>query len=192
MEDHGGSAGPLRSGKMYSFEGGMRVPTVAMWKGTIAPGRQYEDMATQMDWFPTFLELAGLNPQSESPLDGESLVEVLKGRGNRSSQEFLFYEFDRLTGYREGKWKVKLPFRGFDGSPWQNAEAAHDSLLFDLVKDPGERNNLFDKFPAKGHELFSNMEAKRRELGELPPSIYLRSMEDNSHFDYLEGKKREK
>ena len=65
MEDHGGSAGPLREGKQYTFEGGVRVPTVAMWKGKIEAGQVYEDLATQMDWFPTISAIV----EAELPQD---------------------------------------------------------------------------------------------------------------------------
>ncbi len=70
MEDHGGSAGILREGKQYTFEGGVRVPTVAMWQGTIPAGTVYEDMACQMDWFPTIANLTGIPVPDDRPYDG--------------------------------------------------------------------------------------------------------------------------
>src|SRR3712207_7646015 len=52
-------SGPLREGKQTTFEGGMRVPTVAYWPGQIKAGTVYDGIATTLDWFPTFLRLAG-------------------------------------------------------------------------------------------------------------------------------------
>ena len=91
MEDHGGSAGPLREGKQFTFEGGVRVPTVAMWKGKIDPGQVYDDLATQMDWFPTFCNLVGAEIPQDREIDGKDLSAVLFENGNREDDKFLYY-----------------------------------------------------------------------------------------------------
>lgn len=191
MEDHGGSSGGLREGKMYSFEGGMRVPTVAMWKGKIPAGTVYDEMATQLDWLPTFASLTGAELPKGRELDGKDISEVLFNTGVREEDGFLFFEFGLLTGYRKGDWKVKRPYSGFAGARWKNASPAHDSLLVNLKTDPFESNNLFEKNKERARVLFSEMEAKYEALGELPPSIVLRTPADESHYEYLEGKKRD-
>ena len=76
MEDHGGSAGPLREGKQFTFEGGMRVPTVAMWKGKIPAGKVYENIASQMDWFPTIAKLTEATLPEGLVLDGEDITAI--------------------------------------------------------------------------------------------------------------------
>lgn len=90
MEDHGGSAGPLREGKQFTFEGGVRVPTVAMWKGKIEPGQVYEELATQMDWFPTFCKLVGAEIPQDREIDGKDLSGVLFENENREGDTFLY------------------------------------------------------------------------------------------------------
>jgi arylsulfatase A-like enzyme len=62
MRELGGSAGNLREGKQFTFEGGQRVPALAMWHGVIPEGSVYDDMALMMDWFPTFAEMVKGKP----------------------------------------------------------------------------------------------------------------------------------
>ena len=59
MCEMGGKAGILREGKGTTFEGGMRVPTVMQWKSKVKEGQIINDMATMMDWFPTFMSILG-------------------------------------------------------------------------------------------------------------------------------------
>ncbi|RNC80010.1 MAG: DUF229 domain-containing protein [Balneola sp.] len=189
MEDHGGSSGGFREGKMYSFEGGMRVPTVAMWKGKISAGTVYDDMATQLDWLPTFATLTGAEVPADRAIDGKDISEVLFGTGTRVEEGFLYFEFGELTGYRKGEWKVKRPFAGFEGARWKKSSPPHDSLLINLKSDPFEQVNLFEENKDLARALFKEMEEKYAGLGELPPSIVIRTPADESHYEYLEGKK---
>lgn len=187
MEDHGGSAGPLREGKFYTFDGGMRVPTVAMWKGKVKP-RVYRQPATQMDWFPTFAELADVDLPIDRPIDGESLADMMVNGGDREGQEVFYFDgLGQLSAYRNGDFKVKLPFRGFESTIWNKGVAAHDSLLFNIKTDPSESTNLFGT-SENGASLFIKQEQALLELGELPPPVVIRSLEDNSHYEYLSQK----
>lgn len=187
MEDHGGSAGPLREGKFYTFDGGMRVPTVAMWKGKVKP-RVYTQPATQMDWFPTFAELADVDLPIDRPIDGESLADMMVNGGDREGQEVFYFDgLGQLSAYRNGDFKVKLPFRGFESTIWNKGVAAHDSLLFNIKTDPSESTNLFGT-SENGASLFIKQEQALLELGELPPPVVIRSLEDNSHYEYLSQK----
>ena len=192
MEDHGGSAGPLREGKQYTFEGGVRVPTVAMWKGKITPGQVYEELATQMDWFPTFCKLVGAEIPSDRDIDGKDLSAVLFENGNREEGTFLYYMLSDQQGYREGDWKIKRPFVGFAGSRGMKAVAAHDTLLFNLKNDPGETTNLAKENPEKVAQMMRAMDLAVKQIGPLPESKMARSGADNSHFEYLEKKKGRK
>lgn len=188
MEDHGGSAGGLKEGKMYSFEGGMRVPTVAMWKGNIPEGIVYEDMATQMDWLPTFAHLAGATIPKDRVIDGKDISEVLLNNGRREDDGFLYFEGEILTGYRKGEWKIKRPFAGFEEQRWKNGSPPHDTLLIHLKNDPFELNNLFNENKNLTRSLFEEMEQKYSEMGKLPRNIVLRTPADESHYEYLEKK----
>ncbi len=185
MEDHGGSAGQLRAGKFYTFEGGMRVPTVAMWKKKIPAGKVYESMATQMDWFPTFAALLDIPLPADKEIDGVDISNVLLEGGNRIKDDFLFFDGGELQAYRKGDWKVKLPYGGFKGARWKIPMAAHDTLLYNLKEDIAEKNNLIDQHSSLARSLLVEMHEKFDQMGPLPPSKVIRTMEDHSHYDRL-------
>lgn len=187
MEELGGSAGILREGKQFTFEGGMRVPTVAMWKGKIPQGITYEDLASQMDWFPTFASIANTSISDSIEIDGKDISQVLFNTGKRVNDGYLFFTgTNELQAYRKQHWKVKKPYHGNTGTPWTQAVAAHDSLLIDMKNDPGEKNNLYHEFPAIADKLFIEMNKELDSLGNLPPHMIIRTPEDNSHLKGLE------
>jgi arylsulfatase A-like enzyme len=188
MEDHGGSAGILRSGKQYTFEGGMRVPTVAMWKNTIPEGVVYNDIAAQIDWFPTIANIVDYNITDSHVIDGVDITNVLLGKGERANKKYLFMDGADPQCYRSGQYKIKKPFEGYAGTRWKNAEPAHDTLLIDLKKDPGEMNNLFNEHKEVTIKMFNEFHEEYEKLGELPPSLIVSSGVDNSHFKFLKEK----
>lgn len=185
MREMGGSSGILREGKQFTFEGGMRVPTVAMWKGKIPEGAEYNDMALMMDWMPTFASLADASLPQNTPLDGMDISDVLMGETTDQEREFLFFDGAKLEGYRYGKWKVKLEFEGFEGARWKKAVPPHPLSLFDLEEDPGEKNNLADNHPEKLAEMLEDMEIAKAKLGDLPPSLVVRSPADVDFYNEL-------
>ncbi|MBN1599748.1 MAG: sulfatase [Bacteroidales bacterium] len=187
MKDHGGSAGILREGKQYTFEGGMRVPGVAMWKGKIPAGKVYEDLASQMDLFPTIARLTGIDIPQDTQYDGVDISNVLLEDGKRTSDYIMYYNEGNLKCYRKGAWKIKMPFEGFAGAPWKKAVAAHDTLLFNLKKDPGEKENLFKQYPDTAGMLLKEMIDMERSMGEFAPSLIVNSPADNSHYEYLKS-----
>ncbi|SOE23916.1 Arylsulfatase A [Spirosomataceae bacterium TFI 002] len=188
MEDHGGSAGPLREGKQYTFEGGMRVPTVAMWKGKIPAGKVYNNIASQMDWFPTIAKLSNATIPADLKIDGEDLSEVLLGNGERKSQTYIYFDKGNPQAYRSGKYKIKEPYQGYKGSRGMKEVAAHDTLLFDLSTDIHSANNLYPAQKDLAIKLFAEKDAAFKALGELPPAQVLRSNSDKSHYEYLNNK----
>lgn len=185
MRDHGGSAGGLREGKQYTFEGGQRVPTLAFWPEGISPGTVYDDMGLMMDWVPTICEIAGVELPDDRDYDGESLLAVIKGEGERKGDEFLYFDGEHLQCYRKGDWKIKLAYDGFEGARWKHKVPAHPLLLVNLKDDPGETVNLADKYPEKVEEMLESMEAYKESKGEFPPSIFIKSNADNSHYNHL-------
>ena len=90
MEDHSGSSGGLREGKMYSFDGGMKVPLIAMWASHIPSNIRVVEMATQLDWFPTIAEITGFKIPKNVLIDGVSIAKVLNNTEKRLDEGFLF------------------------------------------------------------------------------------------------------
>jgi arylsulfatase A-like enzyme len=158
----------------------MRVPTLAMWQGKISAGKIYHDVATQMDWFPTFSAIAGAQLNKNIAIDGVDITQLLTSDVKREDSTFIFYDNATLEGYRSGDWKLKLPYKGSKGSPWKKAVAAHGLSLFNLKDDPAEAFNLVDQYPEKVAHLTKEMHQRVKDLGEFPPTITIRQKADES------------
>ena len=80
--DYNGSPGALRGRKGEVLEGGQRVPMIARWPGTIEPGRVSDEMAMNIDIFPTLLAMAGVALPEDRVIDGADLTAFLRGSPN--------------------------------------------------------------------------------------------------------------
>ena len=189
MKEMGGSSGNLRNGKMYTFEGGMRVPTVAMLSGVIPPGTISNEITSQLDWFPTLASLTNSKIPDDLILDGINIEVLFNGQNLNYDRDYLYFDYERLEGYRKGDWKIKLPYSGWPGSWYKSPIDAHDTLLFNMSNDPGEKNNIFEDNKELARNLANSMTKKYNELGELPRSIIIRSDADESHLRELDIKK---
>lgn len=145
------SNGPLRGYKRDLTEGGIRVPLLARWPGTIEAGRTSELVSAHWDMLPTFCEMA----QAELPekIDGISILPELKGKGEQPKHDYLYWEFYERGGRkaaRWGNWKaVQLDINKNPNSP---------IAIYDLSKDVGEENDLAAKKPklvARAKEIFA-------------------------------------
>jgi arylsulfatase A len=154
MRDWGGSNGLLREGKLTTFEGGHRVPALARWPSHAVAGTVNTQMATMMDWFPTFAHLAGGRLPPDRVIDGKDLTAVLNGSGQREQTLFFYFalrpphedQHYLLAGVREGQWKYHATQRGYYPQFLEPLMKVglyyHRELLFDLEKDPGEQHNV--------------------------------------------------
>ena len=165
MEENGGSAGPLRDGKGTTFEGGMRMPCIARWPGSITPGRVEHAPASTLDFLPTFAALAGGTAPKDRVIDGKDITGVFLGTGSRADEEFFYYHGQELRAYRSGKWKLKRPFKG----KVYGRALQHPTLLYDIVRDPGETTNLASQYPQVVARMEQAMDAFHGGLGEVPP-----------------------
>jgi arylsulfatase A-like enzyme len=159
-----------------------------MWPTKIKGGQVYDDLAVMMDWFPTIAGIAGADVPNDRSYDGIDISQVLFGTGTRKGPGFLYFDLDELQGYREGDWKIKLPYKGYNGSNWKEAVAPHPMLLINLKNDPGEQHNLAEEMPEKLQEMLHKMDSAKNALGILPPSLVTRTGADNSHYLYLNKK----
>lgn len=165
--NHGGSNAPLRGWGYSTWEGGMRVPCVMRWPGTIPAGVRCGELCTTMDLLPTFARLAGTSPPQDRVIDGHDILPLLRGEeGARSPYEvFYYYHMEQLQAVRAGRWKLHLPHplrRSFRHEPVEIGPG----LLFDLQSDPGETTNVFDEHPDVVARLLAYAEQARAELGD--------------------------
>ncbi len=157
-----GSPGNLRGWKATTFEGGIKVPTLARWKGKIKPNQVIETPCIMMDWFCTFANLANTTIPNDRPIDGKDLSGLLFNNGSREEAEFYFYFNEELRAMRSGDWKYKKAFEG--SRKWK----PHEAMLFNLNKDPNETNNLIDQYPELADSLKKKMQTFIKELGDIP------------------------
>jgi arylsulfatase A-like enzyme len=140
--------GPLKGMKRDLTEGGIRVPTVAYWPGTVKAGSESGHPAGFMDWMATACELAGVETPKNT--QSTSFVPTLKGDTAAQKQpEFLYWEFyekGSKQALRFGNWKaIRRPL--FTG----------EIELYDLSRDIGEENNLAASHPEKVAEAKAMM-----------------------------------
>ena len=102
----GGSAGLLRNGKRTTWEGGMRVPAIAWWPGTIAAGMTTDALATTMDLFTTALNLAGAVLPTDRVIDGIDLSPVFQDATADIRDVVHYYRGTRLWAFRKGPRKM--------------------------------------------------------------------------------------
>ena len=106
----GASNAPLRGQKGETWEGGMRVPCLMRWPGTIPPAAESGHLCTAMDFLPTFARLAGVSPPDDRILDGRDLGRILVDPANAEDvrDAFFYYREHELQAVRSGDWKYHL------------------------------------------------------------------------------------
>jgi arylsulfatase A len=132
------SNGIYRGIKRDLYEGGIRVPFIAYWNGTIKPGTT-DNIAALWDIYPTFIELAGI--KNPGPIDGISMISTLLGKPGRQ-HDYLYWEFHEQGGRQAIRWKN---WKGIKLNVNKNADAPLQ--LYDLSNDPSEQYNVSAKHP---------------------------------------------
>ena len=170
QRQNGGSAGLFREGKITNWEGGVRVPCLAWWPGTIAPGRVLQDLASELDLFATCVELAGSQLPTDRPYDSHSLVPLLRGTGPGSRHEVFYYFDNQLTAVRQGPWKLHL--KTIEAASGQTKTQDHSPpLLFHLEHDPSERFNVAPEHPDIVQRLINVIEQHRASVVPGTPQL---------------------
>ena len=159
---------PLRAGKGSYYEGGIKEPLIISWKGQIKEGQSIPTPVTGLDFFPTFLATAGAEKPKGKTLDGSNILPLTQGEnilanrplywhfpiylqgGNPDCQDTIFRTRPG-SAIRVGNWKLIEYFEN------------GDLELYNLSKDPGERNNLAVDFKEKAQSLHTMLKAWREE-----------------------------
>ena len=162
---------PLAEGKGWMYEGGSREPLLVKWPGNVAPGSICETPITSTDFYPTLLEMAGLDLIPEQHKDGVSLVPLLTGSG-ALEREDIFWHYPH---YANQGGTPGSSIRSGDYKLIEFYEDAHLEL-YNLRDDINESQNLIDELPDIGARLKQKLEAWR-------VSIKAKKPEPNSDYE---------
>jgi arylsulfatase A len=162
---------PLRAGKGWIYEGGIREPLIVKWKGHVEPGTRSDALVSSIDLLPTFLEMTGVENLPES-IDGKSFVPVLDNPG-MEVHEKLFWHYPHYHGgsgmlpggaIRSGNWKL---IEWYEKSLLGENESAFE--LYDLENDIGETRDLSDSLKSKTAEMAGELKKWREEVNAQMP-----------------------
>ena len=150
---------PLRGGKGWMYEGGIREPLLVRWPAVVKAGSVISTPVSSPDFFPTLLEAAVAQPQPGQTLDGVSLVPLLKG--GTLPERALFWHYPHYgnqgsapsAAVRRGDWKL---------IEWAEENRAE---LFNLAQDIGEQTNLAEKEPQRVAQLRAELHAWQKQVG---------------------------
>lgn len=184
--DNGGHAGatwnaPLKGSKGSFYEGGIRVPLIMRWPGTIEPGSVCETPVTGVDYMPTFAALAGASLPSSQQVDGVSVVPLMKGDSIAERSIYWHYPL-----YLHGRERVK-PVFGTDRMYWRTTPCSvvrtgdwkliqffetGTPELYNVKEDIGEQNDLAAQYPEKVSDMLKSLKSWQIETNaDIPATI---------------------
>ncbi len=174
MSDNGGlstsegsptSNVPLRAGKGWLYEGGIREPMIIKWPGVSKPGSICSEPVTSTDFYPTMLEMAGIPLMPVQHCDGVSLVPMLKG-AKSLDRKAIFWHYPHY-GNQGGSPSGAVRAGDYKLIEWY--EDGHVEL-YNLRKDIGEKNDLAAEMPEKTAQLREMLHDWRKEVDALMPT----------------------
>lgn len=168
----GGSAGPLRGGKGSTWEGGVRVPTLAWWPGRIPCGTTCDAVAGTIDLLPTLVTLAGGEIPAEPAIDGRDISALLYCATKESAREAHYYFSGyNLQAIRQGPWKLAIAAQPETMGKGAAPDAAGDApRLYNLDREIGEKSNVANGHPEIVGRLRKLAETMAAEIGGKDPS----------------------
>jgi len=156
---------PLRAGKGWLYEGGIREPMIIKWPGVVKQGSVCSEPVTSTDFYPTMLEMAGLTLMPKQHVDGESLVHLLKGRG-KLNRKAIYWHYPHYHG------SGNRPSGAVRAGDYKLIEWYEDNSveLYNLRNDMGEKHDLAKEMPQKAAELQSMLGRWRKQMRAKMPA----------------------
>ena len=156
---------PLRAGKGFVYEGGIRVPLLVRWPGVVRPGTTSDVPVTTLDIAATLMDVAGAPVRDDAPLDGMSLWPVLAGAEPPSPRDLVWH-------YPHYSNQGGRPAAALVSGSEKVVEHFEDGRVefFDLAHDPGERHDLAGERPERAAELEARLAAWRKRVGATLPT----------------------
>jgi len=164
-EGHPTSNLPLRAGKGWLYEGGIREPMMVVWPGRVTAGSVCDVPVTSTDFYPTLLEMAGLKSNPRQHQDGVSVVPLLTGSGATPDRD-LFWHYPHY-GNQGGAPSGAVRSGSHKLIEWYETG---DVELYDLAEDFGEQVDLAARLPEKAGELRRRLAEWRRQVGAAMPT----------------------
>ena len=155
---------PLRAGKGWCYEGGIRIPLIIKLPGEKKP-IVINNPVVSMDLYPTLVELAGLHRVPKQYVDGVSLVPLFEGKDIKRKSLFWHYPHYHGSGWTPGAAIRK--------DNWKLVEFYEDSVieLYDLSKDTSEVLDVSNKYPEKTKDMLNLLKEKQKETGAKFPVL---------------------
>jgi arylsulfatase A-like enzyme len=157
---------PLRGGKGMLYEGGIRVPYIFRWSGTVKAGTTCAEPINSVDWFPTMVELAGGKGPEGQVMDGVSYVGLLKSdESKKLERDAIYWHFPGYLGAGQGSWRT-TPVSVIRSGDFKLMEFLEEGRveLYNVREDVGERENLAEEMPEKARELREKLHAWRTDV----------------------------
>jgi len=155
---------PLRTGKGWAYEGGIREPLLVRWPGVTQPGSVSHEPMISTDYYPTILQILGLPLRPNQHMDGASIVPLLKGGALPERPLFWHYpHYSNQGGPPHGAVRLG-DFKLIEWYEDMNIE------LFNLKADIGEQRDLANENPAKAAELKKLLHAWRQQVDAQMPT----------------------
>jgi arylsulfatase len=164
---------PFRRYKSWTNEGGISTPLIVRWPGQVKPGTMTNQLGHIIDVLPTCLEIAGGKPLAEingkktAPLEGRSLLPVLRGE-QRTAPPRLFWEWAGNCAMREGPWKLV----------WDTLNPQKQWQLYDVVTDRTETTDLATKHPERVATMAAAYTEWAKALGRHLPGFKGKNTDD--------------
>lgn len=200
--------GQYNHGKATNYEGGVKIPLMVSWPAGIPSGTTYEELVQNIDFAPTFLDMAGIDLSSKKSLDGVSLKNVLLGTQKSPVHDYLFFEIGFARAVRTKNWKyitvrydeatnAKIAkgdkFNGFNGEVLDLPYYVKNGQLgyYSAKNNPHyfESNQLYDMVndPMETTNLF---DSKQKEADELKQklTVVLNSFTERPYAEFSDGK----
>ncbi len=154
---------PLRGEKGTLYEGGIRIPAIARWPGTVPTGTRSDAPLITMDVYPTFVELASAQMPARQPCDGVSFAGLLRDPSSRIDRDTLHWH---LPHYHHS-----TPASAMRKGDWKLIEFFEDNTLelYNLKDDPSEQRNLAVQERARAKAMQSTLVSWRREVAARMP-----------------------
>ena len=156
--------GPFRGGKYSAFEAGTRVPLIVSWKGRIAAGKTSAALFSQIDLFASLARLINEPLPPGSAPDSRDYLHTLLNRKPVSREHLVEQSINSTLSLIRGNWKYIEP----SGGPAINKDTqtelgnSKSEQLYDLSTDPGEQQNLAEKYPERVKELRNLLQEIRK------------------------------